>query len=400
LLASCKKESTLTDVTQIIVLPANGVSVVNANNAFGFNFFKAVLQQDNSDNNKLISPLSIYMALSMAYNGAGSATKDSIARTLQLSGIDINNLNTVCNALITQLPQEDSKVKFSIANSVWCNKNSMQPLKSFLNTQQQYFNAETNALNFGDPSSVNTINNWVAEKTNQKITHVLDVTAADDLMYLINAIYFNGTWKYAFNTSNTYTGNFYLQNGDARPVAFMSQHLSLNYYSDSLFTLIELPYGGGKSYSMYVALPKNLQQPVSTVALLINENILQSAISKMDTVNLNLSLPKWEYAYDIDDMRPELARLGMGIAFGNDADFSAMYDPAQVNPYITKAVHKAYIKVNEEGTEAAAVTAIGVGITSVGPLEFKADHPFLYTIIEKQTGTVLFAGIVNDPSTN
>ena len=325
--------------------------------AFAFNFLHATLQQDNCNNNKLISPLSIYLALSMVYNGADNATKDSIAKTLQLSGININDLNAVCNALITQLPQEDNKVKFSIANSIWYNKNSFQPLSSFLNVQQQYYNAEIQALNFNDPSSANIINNWAAEKTNNKIPKIIEQTSADDLMYLIDAIYFNGAWKYAFKTSDTYTGNFYLQDGSNKSVPFMKQNISVNYFSDNNFTLVELPYGGGKSYSMYIALPKNNQQPISTFASLMNENILTDAINKMDTVNMEVNLPKWEYAYSIDNMKPELAALGMEIAFDDAADFSAMYNPAQVNPRITSAIHKTYIKVNEEGTEAAAVTA-------------------------------------------
>jgi serine protease inhibitor len=168
-----------------------------------------------------------------------------------------------------------------------------------------------------------------------------------------------------------------------------------------LFTLVELPYGGGKSYSMYIAMPKDQQQPISTFASLMNENLLSDAINKMDSVNLQLSIPSWEYSYHIDNMEPELSMLGMNIAFGKNADFSNMYNPGQVKPYITQAIHKTYIKVNEEGTEAAAITAIGIGTTAVVlPPVFKADHPFLYTIVEKQTGTVLFVGIVNDPSEN
>lgn len=396
--ASCKKDSTAPDVTKEIVLPANGESIVSANNTFAFNFLHSALQFDNTNTNKLISPLSIYLALSMVYNGAANGTRDSIGKTLQLSGIDINDLNKACNALITQLPSEDNKVKFSIANSIWYNKNSFQPLTSFLNTQQQFYNAETNALNFADPSSANTINNWVAEKTNQKIKSVIDATSPGDLMYLINAIYFNGAWKYAFKTSDTHADNFYLADGSSKSVSFMQQHISVNYFSNDSFSLIELPYGGGNSYSMYIALPKNNQQPISSFASTIDENSLTDAINKMDTVNININLPKWEYSYDIEDMRPALAALGMGIAFTGDADFSNMY---KASAYISKAIHKTYIKVNEEGTEAAAVTAIGIGLTSVAPPPvLKIDHPFLYTIVEKQTGTILFTGVVNDPSLN
>jgi serine protease inhibitor len=399
---SCTKTSSVADHTQAIVLPPNGSSVINAGNQFAFNFLQATLQQDTVNNNKLISPLSIYLALSMVYNGAGNATGDSIAKTLQLSGIDINTLNTVCQSLITQLPQEDNEVQFSIANSIWYRQNSYQPLSSFLNITQNYYDATVQSLNFNDPGAINTINNWVAQKTNNKIPAIIQSISPDDLMYLIDAIYFNGAWQNGFKTSNTYNDNFYLQNGNTETVPFMKQQLTTKMFADSSFTLIELPYGSGKSYSMYIALPNNQQQPVSAFASSMNENSLENAISKMDSMNLLLEIPKWEYSYAINDMRPELSMLGMGISFNSMADFSKIYNPGQVQVYISKAIHKTYIKVNEEGTEAAAATAVGIAELTVpaSPPVFKADHPFLYTIIEKQTGTVLFVGIVNDPSAN
>jgi serine protease inhibitor len=403
-ITSCKKTGVaVADQTQTIVLPSNGASVINASNQFAFNFLKATLQQDSVINNKLISPLSIYLALSMVYNGADNATRDSIAQTLQLSGIDINDLNTVCQSLLAQFPAEDNHVQLSIANSIWYRQNSYQPLTSFLNVTKNYYDADVQALNFAnEDAAVNTINNWVSQKTNNKIPTIIKSISQDDLMYLINAIYFNGAWKTAFNTSDTYNDNFHLQNGSAETVPFMKQQLATKMYADSLFTLIELPYGGGKSYSMYIALPDNQQQPLSSFASLMNENILQNAISKMDSVNTELIIPKWEYSYAIENMQPELTTLGMGISFGDAADFSKIYNPAQVQVYISKAIHKTYIKVNEEGTEAAAVTAVGIATATASPANpvFKIDHPFLYTIIEKQTGAVLFAGVVNDPSVN
>jgi serine protease inhibitor len=403
-ITSCKKtNNNVADQTQTIVLPANGASVINAGNQFAFNFLKATLQQDTVGNNKLISPLSIYLALSMVYNGADNATKDSIANTLRLSGIDINDLNSVCQSLLAQLPAEDNHVQLSIANSIWYRQNSYQPLAPFLNVTKNYYDADVQPLNFAnEDAAVNTINNWVSQKTNNKIPTIIKSIWQDDLMYLINAIYFNGAWKTAFKTSDTYNDNFYLQNGSTETVPFMKQQLATKMYTDSSFTLIELPYGGGESYSMYIAVPNNQQQPVSAFASLINENILQNAISKMDSVNTELILPKWEYSYAIEDMKPELTTLGMGISFGDAADFSKIYDPTQVKVYISKAIHKTYIKVNEEGTEAAAVTAIGIATATAFPENpvFKINHPFLYTIIEKQTGAVLFAGVVNDPSAN
>lgn len=400
IVSSCEKSNPIpADNTNTIILPSDGASIINANNKFAFDFFHAALVQDPANNNKLISPLSIYLALSMVYNGADNATQDSIAQTLQLSGIDINSLNAVCKALISQLPKEDNKVQLDIANSIWYRQNSSQPLSPFLNTIQNSYSASIKGLNFDDPLSVNIINNWVAQKTNNKIPGIIKSISSDDLMYLINAIYFNGAWKYAFKTSDTYNDVFYLQDGSTKNVPFMKQKITTKMYSNSAFTMIELPYGGGKSFSMYILQPANQQESLNTFASSIDQNTLSNAINNMDSAGFELKIPKWEYSYKIDDMRPELSMLGMGIAFGGNADFSKIYDPSQVKVFISKAIHKTYIKVNEEGTEAAAVTVIGFTYTSLPvPPVFKLDHPFLYSIIEKQTGAVLFLGMVNDPA--
>ncbi len=394
-----KNKPIILDETQSVILPSNGPEVISANNHFAFAFFKATLAQDTLNPNKLISPLSIYLALSMVYNGADNATKDSIAQTLQLSGIDINNLNPVCQALISQLPKEDNKVQMNIANSIWYRQNSYTPLASFLDILQNNFQASAQGLNFNDPSSVNTINDWVSQKTYNKIPTIIQKIDPSDLMYLINAIYFNGEWQHGFKTSDTQNDNFYLQNGNTKNVPFMHQEIKANIFQDSTFSMIELPYGSGKSFSMYILKPTGLEGSLSTFASSLNENILTNAISKMDSSTVELQMPKWEYSYEVQDMRPELSMLGMGIAFGNNADFSKIYDPAQSKVDISKAIHKAYIKVNEEGTEAAAVTAIGFQTTSmpIPPPIFKLDHPFVYSIVEKQTGTVLFLGMMNEP---
>lgn len=399
-ITSCNKPNPFVpDETKTVILPAGGPSVINANNKFALDFFRSTLAQDGEDNNKLISPLSIYLALSMVYNGADNGTKDSIAKVLNLSGIDINSLNDVCHTLTSLLPQEDNKVKLSIANSLWYRQNSYHPIPSFLNTVQNDYSASVNALKFGDPSAVKTINNWVAQKTNNKIPEIIKTISSDDLMYIINAIYFNGAWKYAFKTSDTHNDDFYLQNGSTKTVSFMKQKTTVKMYGDSLFSMIELPYGGGKGFSMYILKPVDQQQSLNTFSASLNENILSEAINKMDSAGIEIQMPKWEYSYKIEDMKPELGKLGMGIAFTSNADFSKLYDSSQVSVYISKAIHKTYIKVNEEGTEAAAATAIGITFTSVSPSlpVFKLDHPFMYAIIEKQTGAILFLGMVNEP---
>lgn len=301
-------------------------------------------------------------------------------------------------ALISQLPKEDNKVQLDIANSIWYNQNSFQPLTSFLDILKNNYSASAQALNFDDPSSVNTINDWVSQKTNNKIPTIIQNIGPSDLMYLINAIYFKGSWQHGFKTSDTYNDDFYLQNGTTKSVPFMKQKIKANIFRDSSFSMIELPYGSGKSYSMYILKPGDPGKSLSEFAASLNETNLTDAISKMDSSAVELQMPKWEYSYEVNDMKPELSKLGMGIAFGKNADFSKIYDPTQTRVYISKAIHKTYIKVNEEGTEAAAVTAVGITMTAIMvPEVFKLDHPFMYAIIEKQTGAILFLGLVNEP---
>jgi serpin B len=404
MLCSCKKEGgAFTEKTQPISLPVDGSAVVTASNQFAFNFLQSVLRTDTLADNKLISPLSIYLALSMVYNGAGNATADSMAKVLRLSGIDLGGLNSVCQSLITQLPKEDNAVQVSIANSIWYAQNTYQPYDSFLHTTQTDYDATVQSLNFQDPNSVNIINNWVAQKTNNKIPTVISSIDPGDLMFLINAIYFNGSWLYAFNTADTYNDIFRLQNGTTETVPFMKQMIKLNISYDSSFTLLELPYGSGKSYSMYVALPTDTLQPISSFASAMNAGVLNKAIDNMDSAGVEIEIPKWSYSYAIMNMSPELAALGMGVAFTDAADFSKMYDPNQVAVYISKAIHKTFINVSESGTQAAAATVIGIAYLTIDastPPVIKLNHPFLYSIIEKQTGTVMFVGIVNDPGKN
>jgi serpin B len=219
-------------------------------------------------------------------------------------------------------------------------------------------------------------------------------------MYLINAIYFKGGWQYAFNASSTVNGTFNLQDGSTANVPFMKQSITTNVYYGNKFRMIELPYGGGNSFSMYILDNPNGTQNnpvnINQFAASLSASGLTTAISAMQKSTVTLVMPKWEYSYSQDDFRPELATLGMGIALGSAADFSKMYN---VPVYISKAIHKTYIKVDEEGTTAAAVTAIGISLTDVPQVNgFTLDHPFVYVIAEKQTGTILFTGILNDPS--
>ena len=396
-LFACRKSTPAPAVTRALDLPAGSTQIISAGNRFAMNFFNTVLQQDTVTPNPLISPLSIYMALSMLYNGSEGATRDSMVLALQQTGLPIDQLNAVSNALIHQLPTEDSKVSLSIANSLWYQQNGPQPLASYLDTLGDEYNGHLQALDFANPSSLATINNWVATKTDDKITSILSSLSPADIMVLVDAVYFNGPWHFPINPSWTSNQPFYLADGSSRSVPTMGMENTLRLYRDPAYTLIEFPYGAGNSFAMYVALPTDQQQPVKNFASTFTASSFSAALPLLDSQLVGIFLPKWKLSYSIPNMIPNLAALGMGITATGSADFSGMFTtPTR----LSQAIHKTYIDVSEQGTEAAAAT--GAVTTSAVPNipAILINHPFLYFIVEKQTGAILFMGTMNDPSLN
>ena len=185
----------------------------------------------------------------------------------------------------------------------------------------------------------------------------------------------------------------------------MEKELTTQVFEDTSFTMVELPYGNGQGFSMYVILPDDQQAPIREFAAAFNQDKLNGALSRMSVRSVRLTIPGWEYDYSIDDMRPVLTSLGMGIAFDKDrADLSNMFGDSRTKAVVSKVIHKAYIKVNEKGTRAAVVTvnplvALGSHSRRLSHM-IRADHPFLYLIAEKKRNTLLFAGIVEDPAKN
>ena len=388
--SSCKKNVQQPDILQPVVLPANATGIIQSNTDFAFDFLHSVLHNDNTPTNKLVSPLSIYIALSMLYNGANGATLDSIQYALRLNNAGAAYLNNTCKALLKQLPFSDNEVNLAIANSIWYDQ-SIQPLQSFLNINDSFYNAQVQGLNFSDPASVKIINNWVSSRTNGKITKILDQLASN--LYLINAVYFKGTWKTAFDQSKTANAPFTTASGTSESVPFMSLTHTFNYLANDTAQMIQLPYGGG-DFNMFVLLPGTNYTAIQ-LASFLNSGSFYSWQSRMDSMEIQLSVPKFQYSYSISNMQPELTDMGMGIAFTKSADLTRIY--AQ-GGQVSQAIHKTWINVDETGTEAAAVTAIGIIATATRNNLMLVDHPFLYLIQEKSSGVLLFIGIVNDPA--
>lgn len=389
---SCKKQKTELN-PKSLQISSETEQIISANNEFGFEVLKKISEDGESNGNFMISPVSISLALAMTYNGAEGTTKDAMEETLNLTGLSVDEINTSYKQFIADLISVDEDVNLSIANSIWY-KESFNVEPDFISVNQEYFDAEVSALDFVNPSAVETINNWVSDKTSDLITEIITEIEPNTVMFLINAIYFKGTWFYEFEQSATTELPFYLDDGGFVSVPTMNLKGDLDYYSDENLAAVQLPYGRG-NYSMILMLP-------------FGQNTADSLISKLDLVSwnemvdnfvtayeLNLYLPKFTFEYE-KELKEILSIMGMEIAFTVGADF------ANINPnadlYISKVKHKTFIEVNEEGTEAAAVTSVAINELSAGPgSEIKFNKPFVFAITETTTNTVLFVGKVENP---
>ena len=375
-----------------IVLTQKSAALVNADNTFTFNLLKKIPATPGT--NMMVSPLSISLALSMTLNGAETTTKSGMIRAMGLDAFTVDEINQIYLDLVSALKIADTKVDLNIANSIWIKK-SFSVLDPFITTNQKYYDAQIEKLEF-DLSALTTINGWVNNKTKGKIPTILDQISGQEIMFLINAIYFKGQWKYQFDPAKTQNSPFYLKNGNTVSVPYMKIKEKFGYSEQEGFRVLKMPYGRGK-FSMVLILPdegKTTENITSTLNPTVWSTI-STAVST--TVSTDVLLPKFKYSWE-SELNDILSSLGMGIAFDSQlADFSKINNTAKL--FITKVKHKSFIEVNEEGTEAAAVTSIGIGVTSVGPSQpmFYATRPFLYFITEDDTDAILFAGKVENP---
>jgi serine protease inhibitor len=390
--ANCSKDKPAGNKDIVpISLTANQKSLVTSNNAFGFDMFRTINKGEPGDKNVFISPLSISLALAMTYNGADGDTKTEMQNTLRFPDLSADEINGYFQKLTSTLLNLDPTVKLGIANSIWY-RDDFSVLPDFISINQSYYNAEVKALDFNDKASVGKINGWVAEKTNDKIKKVIDDISPDMVMFLINAIYFKGEWKYDFNKDLTREGPFNLSASEQSTVPFMHQEGTFDYYSNDSLQLMEMPYGQG-NFSMVVLLPKQ-GYSVSALADNLTPEMWNGWLADTARANVAVTLPKFKFEYE-RTLNADLMALGMVKAFG-PADFSKINPTADL--YISFVKHNSFVDVNEEGTEAAAVTVVGIVETSMPPgpvyIPFTADRPFIFAIRETTTNTILFMGKV------
>lgn len=361
-----------------------------AGNDFAFRFLQQI--DLNGEGDWFVSPMSLQFLLSVVLNGAQHETADEIARTLGFDSAQLDDINAFSRAMLNQLPKLDPATKLTIGNAVFVNQ--IYPIeKKYKNLVEKYYDAEVQNLDFTkNDASLRAINGWCNKKTNGLIPSVLEKVDPAMFAYLLNALYFKGSWTYPFGKSSTKERPFHLSSGQEKKVWMMEKERKFMYGENDLCQRVCLPYGSG-AYAMYVLLPKE-GHTVTEVLASLDAASWKELRSRMDDDDkVNLWLPRFETKYHVQ-LKDILIDMGMPRSFAPGADFKAMSFNAD---YLAFVQQDAIIKVDEEGSEAAAVTTAGMlGATAVPTpprvIDFHADHPFLYLIVERSTGAILFAG--------
>jgi len=380
--------------------------LVSAGNDFAFRLF-AALAGEEPDSNVFVSPLSVSMALGMATNGAAGQTLEDMLTTLGFPGYSLASADQCYRDLIDYLVGLDPSVTFEIANSIWA-RQGVEFEQAFLDACAAYFDAANRTLDFDRDDAADTINAWVKEKTHDRIDAIVpDPIPRETWLILLNAVYFLADWKYQFDPADTRDEWFYPRWGGKTRCRMMSRPAYpppigvdlLADYSvilDDRFQAVDLPYGDSL-FAMTVVLPRGGWNIDSLVSWLSADH-WQDLTAGFYGCHGMLRMPRLEIEYEAM-LNEVLGALGMEVAFGDYADFSKMCRSQQL--CITAVRHKAYVRVDEVGTEAAAVTEVDVGPTSVPPecsrFVMQVDRPYLFVIRENRTNAILFIGKITNP---
>ena len=386
-------ESGLTTMSESQALAAR---IETYTTGFDFALFREVMEEGGEEN-IVLSPLSARIALAMAYNGASDEVAEEMAYVLDFEGMSLEEVNAMMRDLITSLLGADEEVQLEIANSIWSdNEVTFKP--DFEQRCVKSYDAEVASVDFEGGEAAGKIDHWVDEKTHGKIPGIADAFELDELAaMLINALYLKGTWTVQFSPEITDEQDFHLAGGGTKKVPMMHQAGQYDYYENEDFQAVSLPYGNER-LSMYVFLPREGKSLDDFVSGLNREN-WESWMAAFDYREGMITLPRYNMEYE-KDLSPALSALGMGSAFSpNGYAFPKMVSEGSL--WIDKVVQKTYMSVNEEGTEAAAATGIGMtwkhSPAPVQPFIMEINRPFFFAIRDNQTGTLLFMGAIFEP---
>lgn len=369
-------------------------ALVKAETQFGFDLLTKLAAND-PDKNIFISPASISLALSMTYNGAAGKSKQAMADVLGFKGMSLEQVNMANAAMLANLQGPGPGVELQIANSLWA-RNDVDFERDFLRANRDYYDAEVRTLHFSDSRAPDIINEWVSDNTGDRIKKIIRKINSAEILYLVNAIYFKGDWKDPFKPESTRESDFTLPNGDKKKVPMMVHMDDYDYLQTDDFQAIGIPYGNGR-LSMYIFLPYR-ELGLAGFYKKLNDASWKKWISSMRECEGTLYLPRFKAEYEVD-LKECLVALGMGPAFEfSDTDWLPMTPAPQVG--IGKVLHKTFLEVNEQGTEAAASTAVVMTTRcapAAEPFEMVINRPFFCAIRDNKTGVLLFVGSIVDP---
>ena len=395
-LSSCSKDSDREpDLTpENLKLTAKSSEVIAYNNEFGVELYTKVALAENK--NFMLSPLSASAALTMLLNGCGGETYDQLKATLNYpEQMTISEINEVYKSLVSQLLVIDPKVKLALANAIFY-RLGFTVKSPFLSTMDNDFNAEIAGLDFSLPSALTTINKWASDNTNGKIPKVLNEISGDAVMFIMNALYFKGDWSYQFDKDLTSDRPFYTDGSNSVNVSTMKGDIGSKVANGDGYRAIEMPYGQ-TNFTMVVIVPAGSLPDFTASLDAAKWNTITSAFDGQEEYGeLTVYMPKFKFSYE-KYLNDQLQSMGMLDAFDPYlADLSGISD---ASIFVSFVKQNTFVEVDEKGTEAAAVTTIGIELTSMPPQKqvFVIDKPFVFAIRERTTNSLLFIGQVVNP---
>lgn len=378
------REDGLMDDNYLILSDAQR-DIIENNNAFALNLFSQMKGFDS----KVVSPMSVSYLMGMLANGADGQTRQEIMKAIGCEKVSLRDLNEFYQMLITRANYFDKATTINIADYIALNCH-YQLKDGFASTMQNYYKAGVESLDFSKASTLKRINRWCSDHTDGMIPKIIEQVDADAVSYIMNAIYFNGTWTDKFDTRQTKLENFQGYTRDIKKTQMMHRNGKYQYMDNADFAAVNLPYGNG-SYSMTVILP-NRGKSIDEVMAGLDAKKVSELRRSMDECVVDLKLPRFTISQETS-LNDIISKLGAPTMFTSGADFSNF---ASGNLSISKMLQKAKIEVSEEGTKASAVTMAMVAMTALRPeprkVEFHANRPFIYMITEHSTGAILFMG--------
>jgi serpin B len=363
---------------------------------FGWNLLRS---SASNDGNLLVSPASVHLALAMTTNGAADTTRDQMLALLTAGGLDMAGLNDAARAALARWNLTDAEDRLTIANSIWFDQ-AFTPEPAFLQANADHYAAAARQLDFKVPAAIDAINGWVKEATRGVIPTIIEEIPDETVMYLVNAIHFKADWAEPFDANDTRERTFHVPGGNVE-ADFMHRGGPMQYLDGEDMQGVMLPYKGGR-FAFFAILPDEGVTPRDLLAQYTDEQ-LQYYLTVLQTNKANfsvgLALPRFETAYK-DSLKNELIAMGMGDAFDPAvADFSGIHQVLGTDLYIGDVLHKTFCRVDEKGTEAAAVTAVQIDLESmpVYDVEMTFDRPFLYGIVDLESSLPLFVGVLENP---